>query len=323
MTIQDCIDYVDSIEPNAYNNAQKAAWINEVEGKVYTQLFLAQPYEFKAANQALALPAPYDRMYSRYLQAMIHYANGEYDRYANSMALFNEVWAEANRWFGGDFDVTDRLRNQKIVVPLTQLIADRGAISDAPIFDIPEGCAIVAGRITVKYPMIVEKWIWYTPESMPAGTYRFWLPQANRWRQFTTAYNHAAGVRIDYDLDRSGADDEIGIADSGANEHLAASYGSSGTEINPYTLLNILVNDQKLCTLDPTERGTTPLPMIMAEEGGDGLRIERRMAQADYTKWRENPLGSDIFFTGRLLIPDERWSYDPAYAGRRDARWRG
>lgn len=143
MTVQDVIDYVDSIEPNAYNNAQKARWVNECEGKVFTQLFLVQPYEFKSATQAVALPAPYDRMYPRYLQAMIHYANGEYDRYANSMAVFNEVWAEANRWFGGDYDVTDRLRNRRFEGTVTQELGDQ------VILEIPEGCAVAAGRILV------------------------------------------------------------------------------------------------------------------------------------------------------------------------------
>ena len=135
MTLQDCIDYVDSIEPNAYTNAQKTGWLNEVEGKVYTQLFLVQPYEYKSTPQTLALPAPYDRMYPRYLQAMIHYANGEYDRYANSMALFNEVWAEANRWFGGDFDVTDRLRNRRVEAMVQPEPGDQTALT------IPAGCA--------------------------------------------------------------------------------------------------------------------------------------------------------------------------------------
>lgn len=313
MTIQDVIDQVDSIEPNAYNNAQKAAWINECEGKVYTQLFLVQPYEYKTVTQQLALPAPYDRMYSRYLQAMIHYADGEYNRYQNSYAMFNEVWAEANRWFGGDFDVTDRLRNQKIMVPLNGLISNVGFTADVPIFDIPEGCAIVAGRITVKYPMIVKSWDWYPTESMPAGTYHFKV--ANGWKQFTTTASHAAGTAWHYSIDFNTID-----IDGGVPDHCALSVGSGGTEIDPFTPLTILINDQQLCTIDPTERGTTPLPMIMAEEGGDGLRIER-LGFADVTQWQDAGSGSEVFFTGRLLIPADRWYYDDQYARRRDARW--
>ena len=147
MTVQGCIEYVDSIEPNAYTAEQKAGWLSECEGKVYTSLFLVQPYEFTpitaSDSRTLAMPAPYDRMYPRYLQAMIHYANGEYDRYANSMAAFNEVWAEANRWFGGDYDVTDRLRNTRFEGTVTQKLGDQ------VILEIPEGCAVAAGRILV------------------------------------------------------------------------------------------------------------------------------------------------------------------------------
>lgn len=229
MTIQECIDYVDSIEPNAYSDTQKAAWLNECEGKVYTQLFLVQPYEYKTVTQDLALPAPYDRMYSRYLQAMIHYADGEYNRYQNSYAMFNEVWAEANRWFGGDFDVTDRLRNRSFQVSIST--------DDQTIMDIPEGCSVVAGRMLVK-----------------------------------------------------------GFTAAGA---LTAQLSMKGVTI---------------CTIDLTADGVTPLPMLTADRSGAALEIEITGAATQE---------GTMTLTGRLLIPDERWHYDPAYARRRDARWHG
>ena len=68
MTVNKCIQYIDSIEPNAYTAAQKAMWISECEGKVYTDLFLLQPNEFSPVtydadkDRTLALPAPYDRL---------------------------------------------------------------------------------------------------------------------------------------------------------------------------------------------------------------------------------------------------------------------
>ena len=108
MTVKECIEYVDSIEPNAYTETQKAGWLSECEGKVYTSLFLVQPYEVTTITQSdgriLALPAPYDRMYPRYLQAMIHYANNEPDRYAMSYTLFNDAWGEFVRWFARNYD---------------------------------------------------------------------------------------------------------------------------------------------------------------------------------------------------------------------------
>lgn len=43
--------------------------------------------------------APFDKLYRLYLAALIHFANGEYDRYQNSMALFNSACGEYIRWY--------------------------------------------------------------------------------------------------------------------------------------------------------------------------------------------------------------------------------
>ena len=37
----------------------------------------------------LLAPAPYDGLYRHYVEAQIHYANGELERYNNAMALWN------------------------------------------------------------------------------------------------------------------------------------------------------------------------------------------------------------------------------------------
>ncbi len=318
MTIQDCIDYVDSIEPNAYNNTQKAAWINECEGKVYTQLFLVQPYEYKTVSQALALPAPYDRMYSRYLQAMIHYADGEYNRYQNSYAMFNEVWAEANRWFGGDFDVTDRLRNRSFQVSITPELGDQ------TILEIPEGCAVAAARLVVtrKYG-----------SGMPLYLYKF----TEDWRYITEYCYKISDVWYSIDIssvsgisggflagdilildtaivsvDREGAYYEIIPT---ANSH-------TGMELDWTCGIQAWVNDSshkvggmKLLR----ETGAEPIPMIMADAGGSTLGVTMGPGF-----WGDTAASIGIVkLTGRLLIPNERWHYDPAYARRRDARWHG
>lgn len=105
LTLADAISRVDGIEPNAYTNEQKAAWVSECEGKVYTEVFLLTPYEFHPltyaadASTELAVMPPHDKLYPLYLQAMVLYANGEYDRYTNAMALFNSAWGEFVRWF--------------------------------------------------------------------------------------------------------------------------------------------------------------------------------------------------------------------------------
>ena len=159
MTLAECISQVDGIEPNAYTYEQKRQWVSECEGKVYTQLFLLQPYEYGGMDYSednadvvtLALPQPYDKLYPRYLQAMIHYANGEYDRYANSMQMFNAAWHDAAVWFGQDYDISDRRRNPRITIEFTPGgTALNRSYYTQELFTIPEGHAFVGGRIVIK-----------------------------------------------------------------------------------------------------------------------------------------------------------------------------
>lgn len=110
MTLAQCISFVDGIEPNAYTNEQKARWVSECEGRVWTDVFLQSPADFTPltysanASDELSVKAPHDKIYDRYLRAMIHYANNEPDRYAMSYTLFNDAWGEFVRWFARNYD---------------------------------------------------------------------------------------------------------------------------------------------------------------------------------------------------------------------------
>ena len=116
MTLKAVIDFVDAIEPNAYTNDQKTAWVSECEGMAYTEVFLLSPYEFHPLDydeneeDTLAVMPPHDKVYPLYLQAKIHFANGEYDRYANAMAMFNAAWGEFVRWFARTYSPADGYR---------------------------------------------------------------------------------------------------------------------------------------------------------------------------------------------------------------------
>lgn len=114
MTLKDCIDFVDAIEPNAYTNDQKTEWVSEVEGKVHTEVRLLPVDDFAPLvyaddkNNALTVKSPHDKLYRDYLQARIHLANGEYDRYQNHMAVFNAEWGEFVRWYAKVYEPTNR-----------------------------------------------------------------------------------------------------------------------------------------------------------------------------------------------------------------------
>ena len=105
MKLKQVIDLVDGIEPNGYGYDVKTAWINEAEGMVQTDVMLRaiediDQYTWTDDQQTVLLvKPPHDKLYRFYLQAMIQLANAEYDRYQNTMTVFNAVWGEFVRWF--------------------------------------------------------------------------------------------------------------------------------------------------------------------------------------------------------------------------------
>lgn len=106
MTLKQVIDLVDDIEPNAYSSETKVAWLNECEGTIQTDIFLraiddVELYTWADDQQTVLLvKPPHDKLYRFYLQAMIQLANAEYDRYQNTMVLYDAAWGEYARWFG-------------------------------------------------------------------------------------------------------------------------------------------------------------------------------------------------------------------------------
>ena len=116
MTVKECIDFVDAIKPNAFTNDQKTAWLNEVESMVQTQVFLwavnqviRYDYDTDKDREMLVAP-PHDKLYRAYLTAMIDFANGEYDKYANTMTMFNMHYGEFMRWFAITYRPADTHR---------------------------------------------------------------------------------------------------------------------------------------------------------------------------------------------------------------------
>ena len=202
MKLTDVIAYCDRIKPNAFSDADKAAWVSEAEGLVYTEIFLLDPGEFRpyvlsasyvaegmcfpeadlirlktpipdefsagglikltvdqtsetslygdnsgttkykilsisadgceirigaeltdtgreedpapwtltfdGTGIVLAVRPPHDKLYSAYLTAMIDFGNGEYNKYQNSMQLFNLAFGEYARWYADHFRPADR-----------------------------------------------------------------------------------------------------------------------------------------------------------------------------------------------------------------------
>ena len=98
MTVGELFAYVDDIKPNAFTAEQKMIWLNELEARIQKDVLLRWRGEWEQyrwpedKDVSPLLDPPDDAMYRHWLEAMIDYANGEYDKYQNTAALFNQVW---------------------------------------------------------------------------------------------------------------------------------------------------------------------------------------------------------------------------------------
>lgn len=76
-------------------------WLNQVEGQILHEIFLLAlseitPYS-ATPTEALAAPYPYDRIYLLWMEAQVDFANGEYERYTNTMQRYNTAWNDLAR----------------------------------------------------------------------------------------------------------------------------------------------------------------------------------------------------------------------------------
>ena len=102
MTIAEAISKVDTLKPNTYSIEDKLGWLSTLDTRVMTQIIetheLDQPIYFYGYDDPedleidLLVPAPYDEMYLRWLEAMIDYHNSEDERYNNAIILFNNAY---------------------------------------------------------------------------------------------------------------------------------------------------------------------------------------------------------------------------------------
>ena len=109
MTLIEAINRVDSIKPNRYTQIEKINWLSTLDGIVKAEIIdtheggeavTFKGYEVLAdLTQTLLVPAPYDDMYIRWLEAQIDYANGEYGKYNNSITMYNAAFSAYEKYY--------------------------------------------------------------------------------------------------------------------------------------------------------------------------------------------------------------------------------
>lgn len=102
MKIMEAIQRVDALVFNTCTAEQKVQWLSKLDSLIHQnvlQTHAGEPSEFPGydadtdPDTALLVPAPYDTIYLRWLEAQIHYETGEYTRYNNAITLFNTEYA--------------------------------------------------------------------------------------------------------------------------------------------------------------------------------------------------------------------------------------
>ena len=100
MTVQDLIDEVDALVPNFYTAEQKLRWFNDLEYRIYKELFTefcpGELPDFAGHEDASETPLVNDAygrdMYLHYLIAQIGFFNDEYSKYNQAITLFNNAF---------------------------------------------------------------------------------------------------------------------------------------------------------------------------------------------------------------------------------------
>ena len=102
MKINEAIRSLDSLKFNTYTQDNKVEWLSRLDSMVKQQIIDthegAESVSFNGytadtpLDTVLLVPAPYDEVYLRWMEAQIDYHNGEYDKYNNAIIMFNTAF---------------------------------------------------------------------------------------------------------------------------------------------------------------------------------------------------------------------------------------
>ena len=92
-TAKQVLDRVDALLPNGYARAEKLRWLAQAEGFVRREL-CRETGELPVLTEETELTAapPFDELYRHYVEAQVHYANGETARYNSAAGLWNNAF---------------------------------------------------------------------------------------------------------------------------------------------------------------------------------------------------------------------------------------
>ena len=102
MTIRDAITRLDALIYNTYSQDDKVRWLSVLDAAVKEQIIDTHeggelvPFLGYTPNTpdttVLRVPEPYADVYLRWMEAQIHYHNGENDKYNSAIILYNTAF---------------------------------------------------------------------------------------------------------------------------------------------------------------------------------------------------------------------------------------
>ena len=111
MTLLEAVHKIDTVKPNSYTQPEKIKWLSNLDGIIKSEIIdtheggenvVFEGYDDDTdPDTVLLVPAPYDDIYIRWLEARIDYANGEYNKYNNTATVFNAAFESYSRFYNG------------------------------------------------------------------------------------------------------------------------------------------------------------------------------------------------------------------------------
>ena len=108
MTILEAINRIDDVKPNSFKQTEKIRWLHTLDGIIKSEIIDTHEggenitlgeYSENTLLQELLVPHPYDDIYIKWLEARIDYANDEYNKYNNTVVVYNQALADYEKYY--------------------------------------------------------------------------------------------------------------------------------------------------------------------------------------------------------------------------------
>ena len=109
MKIIDAIIGIDALKHNTYTQTDKLQWLSRLDWMVKKHIIDthegADAVTFTGYDDStdiqteLLVPAPYDEVYLRWMEAQIDYHNGEYGKYNNAVDMFTTSYEAYQNYY--------------------------------------------------------------------------------------------------------------------------------------------------------------------------------------------------------------------------------